>query len=123
MLAALLPIQTVIERLTVVEEPRKEWQLQFSIAAAPRSGDVVATADGLVAYTGVRLGADQAPDFAPVADYPGLTASVRAKLGEMKVAPASADMLSEAATSAARVAPDNAVQAATTPKAKHTIVN
>jgi hypothetical protein len=86
-----------------------------------RSGDVVATADGLVAYTGVRLGAEQAPDFAPVADYPGLTASVRAKLGEMKVAPASADTLSEA------VAPtpvqDTAVQAATTPKAKRTVVN
>jgi hypothetical protein len=78
---------------------------------------VVATADGLVAYTGVRLGADQAPDFAPVANYPGLTATVRAKLGEMKVAPASADMLSDAAT------PDNAVQAATTPKAKRTVVN
>jgi hypothetical protein len=85
-----------------------------------RSGDVVATADGLVAYTGVRLGADQAPDFAPVANYPGLTASVRAKLGEMKVAPANADMLSEAT---AAPTPDTAVQAATTPKAKRTVVN
>ena len=34
----------LIERLTVVDEPRKEWQLQFTIAAAPRSGDVVAVA-------------------------------------------------------------------------------
>ena len=34
----------MIERLEVVEEPRKEWQLQFSIAAAPRSGDVVVVA-------------------------------------------------------------------------------
>ncbi|MDO5712407.1 MAG: ABC-F family ATP-binding cassette domain-containing protein, partial [Micrococcales bacterium] len=34
----------MIERLEQVEEPRKEWQLQFSIAAAPRSGDVVSTA-------------------------------------------------------------------------------
>ena len=34
----------LIERLTVVDEPRKEWQLQFTIAAAPRSGDVVAAA-------------------------------------------------------------------------------
>jgi ATPase subunit of ABC transporter with duplicated ATPase domains len=32
-----------IERLDVVEEPRKEWQLQMSIAAAPRAGAVVAT--------------------------------------------------------------------------------
>ena len=36
--------QRLIERLDVVEEPRKEWQLQFTIAAAPRSGEVVATA-------------------------------------------------------------------------------
>lgn len=33
----------MIERLEVVEEPRKEWVLQFAIAAAPRSGDVVVT--------------------------------------------------------------------------------
>ena len=57
-----------------------------------KAGDVVATADGLMAYTGVRLGAEQAADFTPVASYPGLTASVRAKLGEMKVAPVTADV-------------------------------
>ena len=34
----------MIERLEVVAEPRKEWQLQFSIADAGRSGDVVAVA-------------------------------------------------------------------------------
>jgi ATPase subunit of ABC transporter with duplicated ATPase domains len=33
--------ERLIQRLDVVEEPRKEWQLQFSIAAAPRSGEVV----------------------------------------------------------------------------------
>jgi ATPase subunit of ABC transporter with duplicated ATPase domains len=33
--------ERLIERLDVVEEPRKEWQLQFTIAAAPRSGDIV----------------------------------------------------------------------------------
>jgi ATPase subunit of ABC transporter with duplicated ATPase domains len=32
-----------IERLEVVEEPRKEWELRMTIAAAPRSGSVVAT--------------------------------------------------------------------------------
>jgi ATPase subunit of ABC transporter with duplicated ATPase domains len=32
-----------IERLEVVEEPRKEWELRMTIAAAPRSGAVVAT--------------------------------------------------------------------------------
>ncbi|MEU5840673.1 ABC-F family ATP-binding cassette domain-containing protein [Rhodococcus sp. NPDC047139] len=37
--------QRRIERLDVVEEPRKEWELRMSIAAAPRSGTVVATLD------------------------------------------------------------------------------
>src|SRR3954466_9937486 len=32
-----------IERLEVVEEPRKEWELRMEIAAAPRGGAVVAT--------------------------------------------------------------------------------
>ena len=36
--------QRLIERLDTVDEPRKEWQLQFTIAAAPRSGEVVAVA-------------------------------------------------------------------------------
>ncbi len=35
--------QRRIERLDVVEEPRKEWELRMEIAAAPRSGAVVAT--------------------------------------------------------------------------------
>jgi len=35
--------EKLIERLEVVEEPRKEWELRMEIAAAPRSGSVVAT--------------------------------------------------------------------------------
>ncbi|WP_037605920.1 ABC-F family ATP-binding cassette domain-containing protein [Streptacidiphilus rugosus] len=35
--------QRLIERLDVVDEPRKEWELRMEIAAAPRSGSVVAT--------------------------------------------------------------------------------
>ncbi|MEU6819889.1 ABC-F family ATP-binding cassette domain-containing protein [Streptomyces atriruber] len=35
--------QRMIERLDVVEEPRKEWELRMEIAAAPRSGSVVAS--------------------------------------------------------------------------------
>ena len=35
--------QRMIERLEVVEEPRKEWDLRMEIAAAPRAGAVVAT--------------------------------------------------------------------------------
>ncbi|GAA0938574.1 ABC-F family ATP-binding cassette domain-containing protein [Nonomuraea longicatena] len=33
----------MLERLEVVDEPRKEWELRMEIAAAPRSGTVVAT--------------------------------------------------------------------------------
>ena len=35
-------IESQIKHLDVVEEPRKQWQLQMSIAPAPRSGEVVA---------------------------------------------------------------------------------
>ncbi|GAA4736220.1 ribosomal protection-like ABC-F family protein [Actinomycetospora chibensis] len=41
-----------IERMEVVEEPRKEWELRMSIATAPRSGTVVATLDGAVVRRG-----------------------------------------------------------------------
>ena len=58
-----------------------------------RPGDVIATTNGLVAYSGVRVGASQTAEFTPVASYPGLTANVRARLGEMKVAPVAAEML------------------------------
>ena len=67
-----------------------------------RSGDVLATADGLVAYSGMRVGNDQTPDFMPVTSFPGLTPEVRARLIDMKVAPARADMAAnKAATSEA----------------------
>ncbi len=47
----------LIERLEVVEEPRKEWKLQMEIAVAPRAGAVVATARGaLVRRGGFTLG-------------------------------------------------------------------
>jgi ATPase subunit of ABC transporter with duplicated ATPase domains len=44
--------QRMIERLDVVEEPRKEWELRMTIAAAPRSGAVVATLNGAVVHRG-----------------------------------------------------------------------
>jgi ATPase subunit of ABC transporter with duplicated ATPase domains len=37
-----------IERLDVVEEPRKEWELRMAIAPAARGGSVVAALDGAV---------------------------------------------------------------------------
>ncbi|MGD8202406.1 ABC-F family ATP-binding cassette domain-containing protein [Ornithinimicrobium sp. W1679] len=44
--------ERAIERLEVVEEPRKEWRLQMSVAPAPRSGAVVATLDAAVVRRG-----------------------------------------------------------------------
>ena len=44
--------ERAIERLEVVEEPRKEWELRMTIAAAPRSGTVVASARGAVVRRG-----------------------------------------------------------------------
>ena len=44
--------ERLIERLDVVEEPRKEWQLRMTISAAPRSGAVVATLRGAVVTRG-----------------------------------------------------------------------
>ncbi|TVL93037.1 ABC-F family ATP-binding cassette domain-containing protein [Streptomyces sp. SAJ15] len=47
----------LIERLEVVEEPRKEWELRMEIAAAPRAGAVVATLRGAEVRRGdFRLG-------------------------------------------------------------------
>lgn len=49
--------QRMIERLDVVDEPRKEWELRMEIAAAPRSGAVVATLrEAEVRRGGFRLG-------------------------------------------------------------------
>src|SRR5438874_522025 len=67
--------------------------VDLTLDTSLRPGDVIATTDGLVAYSGVRIGASQTAEFTPVASYPGLTAETRARLGEMKVAPVAADML------------------------------
>jgi ATPase subunit of ABC transporter with duplicated ATPase domains len=45
-------MESRIARMEEVAEPRKEWTLQFSIAAAPRSSSVVATLDGAVVRQG-----------------------------------------------------------------------
>jgi hypothetical protein len=69
--------------------------VDLTLDTSLRPGDVIATTSGLVAYSGVRVGASQTAEFTPVASYPGLTADVRARLGEMKVAPVSAEMVVE----------------------------
>ena len=45
-------MESRIRRLEEVEEPRKEWQLEFTIGAAPRSSAVVATLNAAVAQQG-----------------------------------------------------------------------
>jgi hypothetical protein len=67
--------------------------VDLTLDASLRAGDVIATTDGLVAYTGIKVGNNNSPDFIPVATYPGLTAEVRARLGNMKVAPVAADAI------------------------------
>ncbi|MDQ1725673.1 MAG: hypothetical protein QOG52_2701 [Frankiaceae bacterium] len=44
--------ERMIERLEVVEEPRKEWELRYEIAAAPRGSSVVATLRNAVVRRG-----------------------------------------------------------------------
>jgi len=53
-------LETKLNRLEEVEEPRKEWQLRMAIAAAPRSGDVVATLRGAVVEYPAAPGAEAA---------------------------------------------------------------
>jgi hypothetical protein len=89
--------------------------VDLTLDTSLRPGDVIATTNGLVAYSGGKAGAGQTAEFTPVASYPGLTADVRARLGEMKVAPVSADMLgNEAPLPEARG--DVALPAAPVPK-------
>uniref|UniRef100_UPI0035BBB1D2 ATP-binding cassette domain-containing protein n=1 Tax=Agreia sp. TaxID=1872416 RepID=UPI0035BBB1D2 len=45
-------MESRIARLDEVEEPRKEWQLQFSIGSAPRSSSVVSTLSSAVVRQG-----------------------------------------------------------------------
>ncbi|PMZ61485.1 hypothetical protein C1X97_30770, partial [Pseudomonas sp. FW306-2-11AA] len=59
-------------------EPAGLSPVDLSLDNSLKAGDVIATTDGLVAYTGIRLGQEQSAEFTPVASYPGLTAQVRA---------------------------------------------
>lgn len=85
-------------------DPAGLAQIDLSQDTSLRPGDIVATANGLAAYNGIRLGTEQTPDFTPVADYPGLTSQLRAKLGEMKVAPVGDQPVEDAAPAARDVA-------------------
>src|SRR5712675_2627359 len=96
--------------------------VDLTLDTSLRPGDVIAATNGLVAYSGVRVGASQTAEFTPVASYPGLTAEVRARLGEMKVAPVAAEMVASEAplpqASRAVALPAASVPKATSPRAK-----
>jgi hypothetical protein len=74
-------------------DPAGLASVDLTLDTSLRPGDVIATTNGLVAYSGVKIGVNQTAEFTPVASYPGLTAEVRARLGEMKVAPVAAEMV------------------------------
>jgi len=79
--------------------------VDLTLDTSLRAGDVIATTSGLVAYSGVRIGNDQAAEFTPVASYPGLTAEVRARLGEMKVAPVRDEIAASDVPASPNIAP------------------
>src|SRR6266446_8559742 len=93
--------------------------VDLTLDTSLRPGDVIATTSGLVAYSGVRVGVNQTAEFTPIASYPGLTADVRARLGEMKVAPVAADMLANE-TPPPEASRDVALPATSVPKAVST---
>jgi hypothetical protein len=89
--------------------------VDLTLDTSLRPGDVIATTSGLVAYSGVKVGTSQTAEFTPVASYPGLTNEVRARLGEMKVAPVSAEMIANETPP-----PDGALPATALPKTAST---
>jgi ATPase subunit of ABC transporter with duplicated ATPase domains len=88
-----------IERLEVVDEPRKEWELRMTIAAAPRSGSVVATLREAVVRRGeftlgpVSLQIDWAEKVAITgANGSGKTTLLAALLGRLPLAEGTASL-------------------------------
>jgi hypothetical protein len=92
--------------------------VDLTLDSSLRAGDVIATTDGLVAYSGIKLGASQAPEFTPVASYPGLTAEVRARLGEMKVAPVTPETVANQTSPLDAVLPATVAPKTFSPRAK-----
>ena len=92
--------------------------VDLTLDSSLRPGDLVATTDGLMAYSGVRLGNSQTAEFTPVASYPGLTSEVRARLNDMKVAPNPATLASDAPETVQVVTPANTLPAK--PVSSHT---
>jgi hypothetical protein len=101
--------------------------VDLTLDTSLRAGDVIATTNGLVAYSGIKVGNNQTAEFTPVASYPGLTADVRARLGEMKVAPVATETVVNEAplpeTTRDVVLPATAMPKAVSARAKRADVN
>ena len=100
--------------------------VDLSLDNSLRPGDVIATTDGLFAYSGAKNGNGQGADFTPIASYPGLTADVRARLNDMKVAPVAAEMIANDAAFqdvGRDIAPAIVVPKSVTTRAKRAEVN
>ena len=97
--------------------------IDISLDGSLRPGDVLATTSGLVAYSGIRVGNEQTAEFTPVSSYPGLTAEVRARLGEMKVAPVNAEVIADAPLPQLRDDPPTVGSVPAQPKAKRAELN
>lgn len=97
--------------------------VDLTLDTSLRPGDVIATTNGLVAYSGVKVGFNHSAEFIPVASYPGLTADVRARLGEMKVAPVAAEMIAREAALPDFALPVTTVPKVASPKAKRAEAN
>lgn len=95
--------------------------VDLSLDTTLRPGDIVATSDGLVAYSGTTSANGPTAQFTPVNNYPGLTPALRARLGEMKVAPVAAELPEDTYSSqdiTGSLAQPEAPQAAVVPSPK-----
>lgn len=95
--------------------------VDLSLDTTLRPGDIVATSSGLVAYSGTNSANGQIAQFTPVNNYPGLTSELRARLGEMKVAPVTAEIPEDTYSSqdiTGALAQPEAPQAAVAPSPK-----
>lgn len=91
-----------------------------------RPGDVIATTDGLLVYSNAKSGSGQPGEFTPIASYPGLTAEVRTRLNDIKVAPVAAEMIANdapVAETSRDVAPPVAIVPKTAKPAKRAAVD
>lgn len=107
--------------------------VDLSLDTTLRPGDIVATSNGLLAYSGTPTANGQTAEFTPVNNYPGLTQDLRTRLGEMKVAPVAAEIAEDTYSSsqditgslpdAAPAQPAMPVSKVVGPKAKRISVN